>query len=265
MKRSLCVFAVANDPIRAVRRIGELARKHLPVHEMRDVVVALGYSQSLEATKYLIDLAQDRLMYKKLGYKLFESIAYSHLPEAAQALLSTIDPKIAQPKMEIPTDYFARETLSQAIADLCRQHKEIETTVFELCNERLADSQREIIANVIEKLSTSDAIIAGLKLISDKSKNPKSYPLRRAIEHLLVKQVPVPWHMGAYELEPQEDKEIRYRLFDMAIDDRRRCRTAFELLGFIHKLRFEYGKPPTEPRHPNLQRGKPWPLLELIE
>ena len=90
------------------------------------------------------------------------------------------------------------------------------------------------------------------------------YPLREAIENALLERVPVVVYPGAYELEPREDRGICERLFDMAINDEARRRGALELLGFIYRLRLEYGRPATEPRHPSFRSNKPWPPLKIM-
>jgi len=264
LTKILCIYAFTNDPSRAVSRIRLLASKHLYTHEMRDVIAALQQSCSKEATDYLIDLAQDPDLLKQLGYELLEALATSGFAEAEKAILSAVDPTIEQPRIGVPAGHSARTALSKAIADLSEKHTELEARVFQLCDEKLSDSQREVIADAIKLLSTPKGVLAGLNLISDKARIRVPYGVKEAIENSLLERVPVPGYGGAYELKPRQDMGVRRRLFDMAVDDHFRCGSAFDLLGFTDQLRLEYGKPSLEPRHPNWQRGMPWPLPELI-
>jgi hypothetical protein len=55
---------------------------------------------------------------------------------------------------------------------------------------------------------------------------------------------------------------IRSKLFDMVYDDNTRGSSAFNLLRFIGRIRLEHGNPLMEPRHPNIDREKPWPPLQ---
>jgi len=38
---------------------------------------------------------------------------------------------------------------------------------------------------------------------------------------------------------------------------------AYHLLNIIENQREHYGRPPSEPRHPDLASGKPWPMRDL--
>ncbi|MCJ7560254.1 hypothetical protein MUO79_06505, partial [Candidatus Bathyarchaeota archaeon] len=127
--------------------------------------------------------------------------------------------------------------------------------------ETLTASQREVLANVIFELSTTEAAVAGLKLISDQSANPVPFFLKEAIERSVTEHVPSEDIPNAYNIRPRENTTIRSKLFDMVYDDNTRSSSAFNLLGFIGRLRLEHGNPPMEPRHPNVERKESWPPL----
>jgi hypothetical protein len=264
LKRCLLLFARINDP-RAVEVIKEIASKYLRAYDMRDLIVALGESKSREAARYLIELAQNETIFKICAPEIIKALANSPSPEGRKALLSIIDPKIIDTKLPHTTDYHTIETLAQCIADICPQDKEISDRVFALCEEQLPDATREIAATIILKLSTPEAVIKGFNLISDTSRSPVPYSLWRALENVILNHVPVSGSPGSYQLEPRDASECRSRLFDMAMDDENRNRSAFELLGAIDQLRLEYGRPVTEPRHPNFKRGESWPIMRFIE
>jgi hypothetical protein len=48
----------------------------------------------------------------------------------------------------------------------------------------------------------------------------------------------------------------------MALEDRKRRKSAFMLLGQIEQWRLEHGRPTGEPRHPDLASGQSWPPKE---
>lgn len=264
LRRCLMVFVFTTDDTRAFRRIKQIASKYFHAYEMRDIIIMLGQRRSREAAKYLIELAEEPQIIKKFGHKLFTAIKRCSTSDSKLALVSTIDPKVTKPKIQPPFDYHTKQILSEAIADLCKEDSQINSRIFELCSEELTNSQRDLTAQIINKISTVDAIVAGLNLISNKFRFPVPYPLREAIENALFERVPGVAYPGAYELEPREDRGICERLFDMAINDEARRRGALELLGFIYQLRIEYGRPATEPRHPSFRSNKPWPPLEIM-
>jgi hypothetical protein len=48
----------------------------------------------------------------------------------------------------------------------------------------------------------------------------------------------------------------------MAMKDERRKNSALSLLAQIEEWRLEYGRPAGEPRHPAIESGEPWPLMQ---
>ena len=48
----------------------------------------------------------------------------------------------------------------------------------------------------------------------------------------------------------------------MAIEDEKRRKSAFMLLGQIEEWRLEHGRPTGEPHHPDLSSGQSWPPKE---
>jgi len=55
---------------------------------------------------------------------------------------------------------------------------------------------------------------------------------------------------------------MRTWLFRMVLEDEKRQKSAFKLLGQIEKWRLDHGRPTGEPRHPDLTSGQPWPPKE---
>lgn len=264
LRRCISLFIFTNDPARGVERIREFLSEHSLSYEMRDLITTLGQSGSRDAAMYLIELAQDPDVSSQFGHELLKALASLRYPEVKEALLSVVDPTSTLPKIRMNWDFSLMETLTQVLGDFCREDDELRNKIYRLCSDDLPDSLREVVAGIIEKLSTTDAVLHGLNLILDKTRNPIPAHLREAIDKLLVKRVPVTGHSDLYNLTPQEGQAIRERLFDILMHDPGRRKSAYELLGFIEQLRLKFGKPPTEPRHPNLQAGKPWPPLDFM-
>lgn len=66
-----------------------------------------------ESTKYLIDLCQDDQIYNAFCNELIKALEQTGLPEAKEALLSTVDNSISSPKVSIPTRN-GRDSLERA-------------------------------------------------------------------------------------------------------------------------------------------------------
>jgi hypothetical protein len=122
---------------------------------------------------------------------------------------------------------------------------------------------RLMLAEVLALLGTQEAMIAGLDLIQDEAKPAVPHGLMRGIENVFLERRPYGSSEGFYSLKPRSGNDIRARLLTLILDDKSRSRSAWALLGQIESWRIEYGRPPSEPRHPALDSGKPWPPIEL--
>jgi len=258
LERCCVIFIFTNNPIRAIDRIKELVTKYLPVYKMRRLIKALEQIESQEAIKYLIELAQDPVVFKKQSRELIKALSSSRLQTAIKAIMSTIDQEITDEKIPFPDDYFEIQMMAQSIADLCQKDREIENRIFELCNKNMLPKQRELILNVIKYISSTQAIKAGLNMMQESV----PYSLLDVIENSFLEKVPSAQFEGSYTLKPRENDEIRSYLFDMVLDDEKRSNSAFSLLSHIDQWRLEHGKPSGESRHPNIKRGVPWPPLD---
>ncbi len=263
LARCLSILACTDDMTRSVARIKQFTSEHRLSYEMRSVIATLGDTNSSEAANYLIELAQNPTAYKMLAPELLDALADIDTPEAKNAILSMVDPTVDGPKLQLPPNHYPTQVAARAVADWCRDDDQLKNKILELCAAQLAEPQRAMLANIIRELSTPDAVSAGLNLISDKSRNPVPFFLREAIEKSVTEHVPSQDFPSSYHVRPRENITIRSKLFDIACDDDARRRSAFDLLGFILHLRLEYGKPPMEPRHPNINRSESWPPLDL--
>jgi len=62
-------------------------------------------------------LTQQKRLYNALCYELIEALVKTELPEAKEALLSTIDDSISSPKIPMP-NRDGRSSLSQALSNI---------------------------------------------------------------------------------------------------------------------------------------------------
>jgi hypothetical protein len=66
---------------------------------------------------------------------------------------------------------------------------------------------------------------------------------------------------GAFTFEPRDANAVRIALLHMVLNDPKRKRVAFSLLGQIEHWRLEHGRPDFEPRHPELDARSEWPPI----
>jgi hypothetical protein len=85
----------------------------------------------------------------------------------------------------------------------------------------------------------------------------------RAVEELAVAKRPIA-NTNAYEQEPAELRSLRIRLFGIFVSGDDLSAIAQQILITIDERRDEYGRPISEPRHPNLSANTPWPSEALV-
>ena len=101
----------------------------------------------------------------------------------------------------------------------------------------------------------------GLLLLVDFENRHKRWVVGwSAIEKVVTEHVPDKNWNNAYNIVPVPTTDLRRNLLARVTDG---CPTdaAARCLNIIDTIRDEYGVPSSEPRHPDIERGKPWPIM----
>jgi hypothetical protein len=173
-------------------------------------------------------------------------------------LLSFVDPELPG----LPTEgAFSRDdALVARLVDLVRRDQHIKRRLLRLCGLDFTPAKRELLAKVVGKLGSLEAVSAGLSLIDEGAKTPVPYEIWKQLEDAFVERRPHGESQNAFTLEPRSSNEIRAELLEMATKDEKRKISALRLLAQIEEWRLEYGRPAGEPLHPAFNSGEPWPL-----
>ncbi|PUB82947.1 MAG: hypothetical protein DBP02_13330 [gamma proteobacterium symbiont of Ctena orbiculata] len=99
-----------------------------------------------------------------------------------------------------------------------------------------------------------------LLLIDIENKEKQSGIWRRAIQNLVTEHVPDDTWTNSYNIVPVSAVELRQKLLAITTDGGP-TDVAARCLNIIDNIRDTYGLPVSEPRHPDLSSGKPWPIL----
>ena len=257
----LCICAFVDPPEQGIGKIREiLAKQRLRPHQMRAMVAALGYSHCEEALGLLREVASNQRLLNQLGDTWVSAVATIGGPTARDMLLSFVDPGFEHVIGERWLD--RQDELAARIADIARGDPSVQGHLYELCGAELPFPKRTLLARVIGKLGTLEAITAGLSLIDDAAQPPVPWELLRRTEESFIEKEPYSQSGSTYTLAARPANRIRSRLFEMATRDEQRKKSAFSLLGKIEGWRIEYGRPTGEPRHPAFESGEPWPPLD---
>jgi hypothetical protein len=197
-----------------------------------------------------------------------KAVAMFGSPESTRILLSFIEPEDEGPVVEIEPQSYHSDLLAARIIDIAGEDLAIKRRILRLCEMQLPAAKRALLTQVIAKLGTSEAVLAGLNLIDDTvtsnhtATSPVPYDLWKAIENAFLEQQPYGKTGSSYTLVPRPSNAVRARLFEMTLRDKRRSHSAFALLGQIEVWRIEHGRPGAEPRHPAFDSGELWPPID---
>lgn len=143
------------------------------------------------------------------------------------------------------------------LGGLISEFPEVRAYVYDLLKDGPTTKQLASLASAVAEEPDTDGVLI---LIDCEIRTGHSFMGRQAVESAVTEHVPAENWKGAYNIVPVPAAELRRKLLAMTgsggkDDPAARC------LNFIDKLRDEYGAPESEPRHPDLASGRPWPIL----
>lgn len=266
LRRCLCLLPFIEPASEGIARIKEInCTEWLHGYDLRKLVTALGHSRCNEALELLIEIG------KTGGHRMegivgdwIDALATLGTTESKRALLSFVDPAIDNLGVSLKLDYYYQERLASRIADLARVEPTIRDRLFQLCTMDLEPQMRLLLADSITQIGAPGCLLAGLSLIQDNASPPIPPALMKNLEVIFVDRRPFGDSGNGHTLEPQSANEIRSQILSMALSDNARKFSAWRILEEIESWRLEYGRPTSEPRHPDIDSGIPWPPTNLL-
>jgi hypothetical protein len=149
-------------------------------------------------------------------------------------------------------------TLGRKLAGAMQTYPDFRAEVYQRYECQPAGPVKDILGHTISEAADADGLLLLIRSYAEQGK-PASY-LRSAIEHVAVGRRPSADWEGATETFSVPVSELRKMLFSMTKDDTPEARLAAGCLTIIDELRDEYGPAESEPRHPDIDSGRPWPL-----
>lgn len=134
---------------------------------------------------------------------------------------------------------------------------ELRTHVYDCLRNHPDKPGMVMAAGVVAESPDEDGLIL---LVERQINNRRTTMGWRTIEQMVTDQIPVDGWQGSYEVVPRPAHSLRRRLLAMASDGGR-TDVAARWLEEIDKIRDEHGRPELEPRHPDLESGKAWPII----
>jgi hypothetical protein len=191
-----------------------------------------------------------------------QAVASCPLPGARAIILGFVDPETYPYVAPRDLPEYAVDFLAGHLADLARGDSSVTERFVELTTRPVSVQQRAILEKVLARMGSPESLLAGLNLIDDSSPQPIPYEIFTALEDVFLEKRPHAGNAQRYTLVPCAANDLKTRLFEIAKHDPRRAKSAYSLLAQIEIWRLEYGRPPSEPRHPVFESGEMWPPIE---
>jgi hypothetical protein len=264
LQRCLEILPFLDLPEKGIARISEvLATTALHGFELRGLFSAFGNSRCPETLGLLLELASSNgNVFRGAGAEWIDAVAALDTAESKQLLLSFVDRDLKITSVPQRFEHHELDALASHIADVARGDAPVRNRLYRLCSSELEEARRILLARIVGKLRTEEALLAGLNLLRDDADPPVPFDLARILEEAFMQRRSEDESRQTYTLEPRASNAIRARLFEMSLKDDRRKAAAWSLLGKIEIWRIEYGRPANEPRHPEFDSGLPWPPIE---
>lgn len=151
-------------------------------------------------------------------------------------------------------------TLSQKLASVMRAHPDFRTEICQR-HERLPTSPgKAILEHAIAEDPDADSVLILVRSYAQEGK-PFDNLLRFAIENVALGKHESKFRAGVvFKAFSVPIPDLRKRLFAMTNGDTSEGRLATACLTVIDEFRDDYGPAESEPRHPDIDSGRPWPL-----
>lgn len=155
-----------------------------------------------------------------------------------------------------------RGELSDRVARQLREHAALRFRVYELFQSGATAGARQILARAIADSADADGLLLLVRHQAHGRGSEDDW--HRAAEKVVTRQEAVEGWRGAFNVLPVPALELRRKLLAMTTDGGPTDEAA-ACLRAIDRIRDEVGAPDTEPRHPDLASGKPWPIIGSLK
>jgi hypothetical protein len=215
-----------------------------------EMVSSLGNASSDDAEAVLFKLAEDDPRFYFNHQWRASTLRLGTASSARRLVDLTVSGALSGKSMD---DWHWRRELGSLISEF----PEVRDHARGLLKDGPTSKTLALLAHAIAQDPGTDGL---LMLIDFEIKTGRSFLAWQSIQSAVTEHVPSENWKGAYNVVPVAAVELRQKLLSMTssggTDD-----SAARCLNFIDKLRDDYGAPETEPRHPDLASGRPWPIM----
>ncbi len=148
--------------------------------------------------------------------------------------------------------------LARELGDLIDAYPDVRSHVYEFLKDGPTTGGHLLLTNAVAENPDTRGLLLLVRLENIMRRSLMGW---RTVEKVITEHAPSEYWSGAYEVVPVPAVELRRDLLAMTTDGSP-ADAAVRCLDAIDTIRDEHGLPASEPRHPDLASGKPWPILK---
>ncbi|MDZ7660911.1 hypothetical protein [Thiohalophilus sp.] len=261
LRRILTLCPYVDNPAAGIDKMRDVfGRYQFPGYDLRELVTALGESRADAAIDLLYKLASDAPTFEQCEDNFINAFASLDTPGTHELLVGFVDPDTRG--IALMHRLHREDLLVARLGELALHKPEVSERLRNLCDRDLPELNRHVLSKVLGWLGTPEALTANLNLIDDAKPSPVPQGIWDQLESTFIEHRPYGQNSNAFTQHARASNEIRVKLFRMGMEDEKRWKSAFMLLGRIEEWRLDHGRPTDEPRHPDLGSGQCWPPNE---
>ena len=250
LKEWLRLLPFANPPAKAFAIVRGMPENQRRVDRLEEMIAGFRTAPGDDAEDVLFQLAEaDPKLYANRTWR--ETALRRGTLSAARRFVDLAANSVFEGK-GIDDWHMARQ-----LGDLICEHPELGTHVYQLLRDGATTPGLALLAQAVAEAPDADGL---LLLINIEIERGRSFESWQTIENVVTEHRPSENWKGAYEVVPVPAVELRRKLLAMTTDGGP-TDAAARCLRQIDKIRDEHGTPDSEPRHPDLASGKPWPII----
>ena len=249
----LCLLPFTNWPAEAFDIVQALPEQHRTPDALDKMLDAFGHAPGDDAENVLFQLAEaDPRLYAHRAWR--EAVIRRGTLSAATRCVDLTAQGLFNGKGGRDQWH-----MSTRLAGLIGEHPELRAHVYDLLKNGPASPGRALLAEAVTEDPDAEGL---LLLIQFEIKHERAFASWLTIESVVTKYIPAENWKGAYDVHAVPAAELRQKLLAMTTDGGP-SDAAARCLNKMDKIRDDYGRPESEPRHPDLASGKAWPIITL--
>ena len=248
----LSLLPFTNRPSEAIEIVQGLSGEHRRPDGLEPMIEALTHAPGDEAEAVLFRITEiDPRLYAQQAWR--DAVCERGTLCSAMHFVDLI----GEGRLDCNDDRDQRG-IRRRVARLMDEHTDVRAQVYRVLEDAATSAGMRILADAVAEKPDMDGLILLIQLDMRHDQNFVSW---YTVEQLVTERIASKSWEGHYEVMPVPAAELRRKLLEMTADGGP-SDIAARYLRKIDEVREGSGVPESEPRHPDIGSGKPWPIID---